>query len=480
MPGAQGVALRRHAPWVVMAMGALLTAMTVDQLAHGKTQLAGLVLLAALTWAALVTPQALIGLVVVLVASVLPPRWGPLSFGGVRSDLAELLAFLAIGAVAVRWVVLRERLPRFAGPLLALVATACAGAVVGMLRRAERGEIIGDLKAWSFYLLPVAMLALLSRTRADRDALERRLTGFVGAVTAFVLVGTALRVQFPEGAPGPVVVTGQLTYSALRLRPAVLPLVALVLMLLLRRALRDGLTPRTGALIAALAVLQVLSFNRSTWVPLALAAGLFLVLRPRPRMPLRTLAQLLVATALVASVSSAASLGLLGGTAAAAMARAQSAATGEAFSERSYHYRVQENRAAREALRGHEVTGIGLGVDYGLVRARATSDGGTDRTQQEYIHNGFLRTWLSTGVAGLLALLALALAVVRAALGAVRTDRTDEAEGGRALAAALFLGSLALSGLFQTTMLSRPAIVAVGFALCFLVTNEDRNAEAQP
>ena len=129
----------------------------------------------------LVAPRAGVVALLVVTVMVLPQRFLPLEMAGFRTDLPELLMIGLFGTWLVLAVVTsgpqvaeRRRLSPspFTGPLLLLAAAAAVGSVVGVVGGATRSDILGTLKTYGFWLLPLP-LAWFVFSRSDLEWLER-------------------------------------------------------------------------------------------------------------------------------------------------------------------------------------------------------------------------------------------------------------------------------------------------------------------
>jgi hypothetical protein len=136
---------------------------------------------------------------VLLCASVMPARLLPLSAGGLRTDLQELLG-LALVAVVLLRVMLgeRHRLPAFTSPLLALVLAATFGAGVAISLGSPRSSWLSQYKSFLLYLVPLAFCLIFDEAR-DRDRLEvwiHRICTYGGILS---LAATAAGIGVPSG-----------------------------------------------------------------------------------------------------------------------------------------------------------------------------------------------------------------------------------------------------------------------------------------
>ena len=408
---------------------------------------------------------------VVIVGSIFHERLLRLSFGTVRSDLGELIAFSILALTVVRWAMGDERLrrPKLAVPFLVFAAASVGGAAYSSYLGFPRSIWLGPFKELLLYLLPLAVVALF-RTNDDLDALERWILRICVAGSAISLISAFTGIGSTNEEQG--VVTLGVTSLANRLRPAILHLLMLGILLLIARCVHSGTTPRRIAGLTLFATSIALSFTRSTWVPMLIAIAVFIVARPGRRVPLRGLRGGITVTVVAAIAFFAASAGVLGADMKAVSARVQSVGNSQVFQENSYQDRANEDTIALNALQGHELLGIGLGRPYGAsVIEHDPITGRTVREPRQFIHNSYLGIWMWTGLLGLVAFALLALGVIRFG---IRTHRLQGYTAVRAFAGACTIVALMFEMSFQTDLF-RPAFVAtLTCAVAFLVSGDGR------
>jgi hypothetical protein len=402
----------------------------------------------------------------ILVGSLLPQRLYPLSIGGVRSDLPELLGLALVGAVVVRAAMgERFRPVAFTGPLLAIVGAAAFGSVVASNNGADHTAWLALLKNFMLFLVPLAF-SWLFVTRDQRDQLETWIHRICTIGGLLVLASAATGRGVPAGET-PEVVTLGVASDALRLRPALLTLTILATLLLAARTSAVGARRSDALRFLVYGAVIAVSFTRSTWVPLSLALLLLALLRPGRRMPLRGLKTTLIVVAVGATAFTLADHGALGSTPKAITLRIQSIGSDKVLDENSYLDRRNETILARQALSQHPVLGVGLGQPYGATRRVYDPVSGRRSLEpRRFIHNSYLGFWLWGGLPGLLALLWVAIRTVTTSVrAAVELPAFD---GGRAVAGGLTVLALGLQASFQTSLTSRPTIATLACALVFL------------
>jgi hypothetical protein len=407
---------------------------------------------------------------VLAAAYLLPNRVLPFSFAGVRSDLVEVAAFALVALAVLPGTARWARARPLGGPALALLGALVFGATVAGFRGAERSTVLGPFKTLALFLLAVPFAALIGDP-AGRETLERWIhrLSCVGAVLTLVVAATGGTLR-GEGVDD--VVTLGVTSSAQRLRPSILSLLFLATVLVVHELALRGVTAGRLARLALYVAVQLVSFNRSSWVPLVIAIVVYAVFRPGARQPGRGLGVTLGVAAVALVTLAAASSGVLGPTASAVSLRVRSVTNPEVFAERSYRLRAQETDKAWAAIREQAVTGVGLGQAYGN-RQRVDTDAPGGRATEEslLLHNSLLKIWLWLGLAGVFAFAWLARRVAQLAGTARRHVLVWE--GSRAGAApAACLGFL-IRSVFQTSLTSRSTILAVVCALVLVAGARD-------
>jgi len=440
-----------------VALAALLAAAS----AAGRAQT--VILLAAGIGAAFVVierPRWALLAILVATGTVLPIRFGPFEVAGVRSDLPEALLILLLVTWVVSATLKGESFPLLAWPVAGLVGAATVGAITALAKGAAFGEVLGAFKTYIFWLLLLPLWVVI-REDGDSDWVERAVIWLAVGASALTLVLAAAGVGAPSGETG--VTTLGVESEATRYRPAVLQIAFLSTFLLAHRAAIRGWTMQRATAFGLLLLVQAISFNRSTWVALGVCLTLFgLLSRGGP--PLRGLTTVLTSGALVVAALGIAASGVLGGSAEALALRANSVLTPSVFEERSQELRNEENEVAVRAIKANPLTGVGLNQRFGQRTSRYSHQVGyaiySDTT---LVHNTYLKLWLETGLAGILALAGLAVALATI----TRRHRRGESQwvASRSLACSMCLLGFALQAIYQTKLYHRPTIVAAACAL---------------
>lgn len=454
----------------------------IRELATGAFVVSGLAAGALLLWAGTPLPLLAFGgacttvllavrpawgavLVLALWGTVLDPAWGSVGVGPLDLSAAELALAAGLGGLTLRHLTGHARAgPSFLGaPVLAFTGAAVFGAAVGVVAGVAAGQVLGALLA----LLALTTFFLLREGFADDPrGLVRALVGVALAGTLLALLDAAVGLGLTAQTRDYVITAGEYQ-EVTRLDPAVLRLLSLVVLVVVARGvLPDRRLPRL-ALLGAFVVLEVLSFTRSTWTPLLLAALVLPALladHARWRVLVGRVTVLAVASAAALAVMGA---GLLGPTGLSAYDRLASTVRPETLQESSLSDRQREVVAAAGSIRQHPVTGIGLTAPYGIMNE--DYDELRDlvvSTPATYIHNTFVGVWLWTGLPGVLATAWLSVRLVRAGR---RVHALRHLPDGRAVAATTVgLGVLAVQSTFQTNLFYPPALVALAAGLALV------------
>jgi hypothetical protein len=451
-----------------------------SSLAAGDPRLALLVLLVLAGSLVLFAPTAA-AVALFAVVSFASPVFGLVRFLGVNLTLAEILATALVGW----WVVtsfLRPAPTGLARPMVAGVSCVVAGGVIGAvvgyagLDGRDREPVTAMTKVLVFYLAWLPLAALV------RERGWRWLEGWVlrialsGCALTLWLAATGALAGAGSARSGRSVLTLDVVSEAQRIRLPVLPFVFVAALIVVRRIVHEAPTAARWAALAVIAVVEAISFNRSTWVPLALTCVAFLVLRPGERQPLRGLRTGLVGGGVAVLVLLAAGAGALGPTAKAATLRLSSVSP-DVVQDDSYRYRQEETAAGLRAIAHSPVVGVGLGTSYGVrdsVYDRTT--GGRTYFDRLFIHNSLVGAWLRFGLLGLIGFVVITwalLSVARAARGSA-----DPVAGGVELVGALSFLGLGVQSLFQTSLFNRPTIVAAGCCLALVAASTNASGRA--
>lgn len=482
MAAIQWVPIRsRQPPTGVVVSAAVLTAVGIARFAAAGSWF--VILFAAGAVVAvpvlLVKPRWAIVALLLISGTLLSSRFGSFDVAGIRSDIPEVVLVGLIAGFILRHAINSEaplpRLPRLAFAPVGLVAAAMVGATVALGRASSFGEVLGPTKTFLFWLLVLPIASEL-RSADDVDWLERVVLTIAIAAAGLVLVLAAVGIGIPSGEVTGITSLG--VYSdATRYRPAALQLIFLASFLLAHRASTSGWSFPRGIGMALLLLVQAISFNRSTWVALAACLTLYALFRPGPRKPVIGLATVLVLVSVAAVSLALAGTGVLGPAAETVALRARSVVDSSVFEERSQQLRNKESAVAIAAIQRSPLLGVGLNQPFG-ARAAYYSQAGGVRLYSDtlLLHNTYLKLWLETGAAGMVALLVLALATLRV----VRTHmRTLPARmGSRSFAAGLCLLGFAMQAVYQTKLYHRPTLIAVSAALGLIVGTESARRAA--
>jgi hypothetical protein len=325
--------------------------------------------------------------------------YDPLAAGLAPVD--GLLA-LAVAAVAVDVGSRREpiRLPGpLALPLAILALAAVAGAVTGLARGASLSDVVFEGRSLAYLvLLPIVAVNAL-RTHAQLVA------GLV-LLAALAVVKAALGLFGFAAGQGRIVDGSAITYYE-----PLANLLMLMAIIAVPAALVLGLGDRLPAWLVlawpVMIVCFVLSFRRSFWIGLALAALLLLAftMSPSGRRMLVPLAALLAA-----GVWALGSVGLE--TQGPIVERVDTLRPSRIAANAEDRYRIDERVNVLAELRSHPIAGLGLAIEWSSAERPLPVEHINGR---RYVHMVSLWHWLKLGVLGLIAYAAvLAVALVMA------------------------------------------------------------------
>ncbi|MCE7005491.1 O-antigen ligase family protein [Kibdelosporangium philippinense] len=407
-------------------------------------------------YAAFRDPRWIAGAFLILGASVFPPKLELVKVGPVTPTVLEVA--LLIGLIAV-WRKPGKSI--FTWPLVIFVAAVAVGSAYGFTGGGEFSEIADSVRA--ILLVPLGFVIVYRAFAGKLPQLVALVAVGAAVASAVELLAAVMDWQRLLVDERTSVITGDDTSEVSRLAAPILPLWGPLLILLVSGAFPAR--PRWRLLLIALPGLahEALSFNRSTWAPLLGLVVLVAVARFGSRGVVK---RLLAAAALGALALGLASGGALGKTGEALAGRVTSVFSGEALVEDSLADRVRENNAALNTLLVHPIVGTGVAVPYG--GEIIWYDELHDRTVVEarpWIHNQYLRIWLWFGVFGLFA---VGLLMVRVASAVVHSWRLGAPGTVPVVASALGLACMALQSIFQTTLIDRPALVAIALTLAVL------------
>lgn len=421
-------------------------------------RLALLVLGGVLVGSVLAVPRAVLLVVLVLAGTIWYAPHVPLSFGGVRTDEVELLCYGLLAWWAVR--LLRGQ----AGPELrqwgraaaVLVLAVLVGAAYGVLSGSDWSRVVANTKTFGLYLLVLPIAALFPGEVGARR-LESWVMRLVIAGSLVVVWASATGVVL-QGRPGTVIDLNDLAMTA-RLRPALMPFLFVATVLLAGRISAAGWSLPRALTAGLFGAVWALTFNRSSWVALAIAIGVLAVVRPGPRRQQSTVATVLVTATVVPVLFLLAGHGTLGPLARSVVTRAQTVTSGSVVTSGSYTDRQREYRDAFHALARSPVLGVGVGGLYGARRSYYDPELRQIRYfDRPFSHNSWLYLYLQLGALGVAGFLLLIGTAASAAITGRHRQEPDQAL--RAAAGLCVLLGLALESLFNPNLLLRPNILA--------------------
>lgn len=457
---------------VLLCVAAAAVAAQLARTTTAGSRLMASAFIAALAGAALLRRPSVGFAVLVITTSTLwyTPRV-PLALGPVRTDEGELLAFALI-ALGMLWVLLggAELEPPYRGGLVLLVAAVAVGAGFALVKGTDSARVVSGIKGFSLYLL-VLPVCLLYRTARQQQALVRLVmtVAVVGsaAVLASVASGRSL-----EGRPGVSVDPSDLA-AVTRVRPALLPLLFLATMIVVGRISSRGARPADVAVLGLFLCVWGVSYNRSSWVALALAGSVLVCIRPGRRILARTLVAVLAVVGSAALLFTLALRGVAGPVPQTVAVRASTIFNDQAIQSNSFDDRELEYRDAGRALSAQPVLGVGVGSSYGARRAYYDPALQVIRYQDRlFSHNSVLYLYLQLGLLGLVAFAALLGEAARRLHARLR--QPDEGAVVAAAAGCTLLGAV-LESLLNPNLLLRPSIVV--FCLCLALVVSPRSAE---
>lgn len=453
--------------WALTGLAMVIAAVAARQATLGQRLIAeallGLVGLALVARYQRVAALALIG----MAATVFLPEFVPLTAGGIRSDVPELLLYALLATTAAQML---TSVPRATiGGLLAagLIAVLAQQSAVGLLHGADRGVVQGQVKA-ALFLLILAPLARLFATSREKALLERAVLWFCTAGSIWILYLLARGLPIPS----PIAIYDFNTLGTIahveRIRSPLLELLTVGTTLVLARIYDERATPVRVIQLLLFTAVWGFSFFRSAWFGLLAGLVVIAVMRQGPRRPLRGL-RITIAISLVVPVLAIASAhGVLGKPAHEVYRRAASVFTPQIRTESSYSDRAQETREALRAVAAHPVLGVGLARPYGAKRVYYDylfkRDAYDDRL---FSHNTYLDLWLHLGLAGIALLLAAVVTLVKKLRTTLRRAVLEDTT--RAVGAAAAIAALGVKALFIPLLLYRPAILAVAVAVVLLL-----------
>ena len=356
---------------------------------------------------------------------LIPPAESFYGVAEVNLTPQDILLLAGLGGVLLRFAIESER-PRFPAPLTAsllLLGIALAGGVA----TAYYADVsIGDLFHRSmtiFYLIGVPLLVV----NVVRDT--RALLAFAGLAAALAVFKGFSGVYTSLSGVGDTVEEGTITY----LNP-VPNLVMLVFVLgvaaaLVRRVKLPGWM-LAGAPLALLAL--ILSYRRSFWIAAAFTLVVVLIVASERR---GRAVMALAAVAVALTLGATQLFGSSDPSGSPLVARAKTISPSGFENKQGDRYRIDERHNVIENIREHPLAGIGIGAAW------TVHDPLAEDHDRRYVHFAFLYYWLSMGLLGVAAYLAVLGSGLWAAVGVWRRHPNAQV---RIAALACFGGILAL------------------------------------
>jgi O-antigen ligase len=334
------------------------------------------------------------GLIEVESSGLIPPFESFYDVVGASLTPQDVLLLLGIAGVLLRFAVDGER-PRLPEPLtipLALLGVAVAGGVVSgyyATPAVSNGELF-HRGLTALYLIGVPLLAV----NVLRDA--RSLKIFAGLAAALAALKGVSGIYTAIGGSGAAVEEETISY----LNPVPNLLMLLFVLGVTAALVRKVRLPTWMYAMAPVAMLAlILSYRRSFWIAAALTIVLVVIIASRRR----GRAVALITAALVAM--SLAAVALVGSSDPSGesplVTRAKTITPGGLGSNRGDRYRIDERKSVIVDISEDPLTGIGIGVPWKVHYPLA------EEHDRRYAHVATLWYWLSMGILGLCAYLAI-------------------------------------------------------------------------
>lgn len=464
---------RPHTVWTVMLYAIPVVMVSIVCVSAGLGSWLPMLGLAGLLVAVVMVIRPAVAVVVMLLS------WGgPVditlltrSIGGLRIGPGEAALGLGLLGVLIARVVRRRVIKsasrsRFAGVVIFYLVAVAFGLVLAQ----RGGDSLGQ--GASVWLTSCSVLAyfVMREVYAERPRrFAETLVLVTGLCCVVVLIATVLNIRWLTGRLIDYVITEGEYSAALRLDPPLLRVLSLTVLM----ATVGGVLSETRwrwlryVLVAAMLVVEALSFTRSTWLPLIIVAIVLpSLISPRYK-PGALVGRTVIAGVLIGVLLAGASFGLFGGTARTVGFRLISTTSSDVFEDTSLRDRYKENAAAWTTIKQHPIMGVGLPRPYGAFTVSDSDPVTGDEIlmPQRFIHNTYLGIWAWLGMPGVLALLATVFAGLRA-FGAVLLSRFVDRRPALACFGGLVV--LAVSSSLQTNLLYQPALFAVASGLAYL------------
>lgn len=454
----------------ICGAGAVASFAVTRSTLQGRAGLAGLAILAVGAAAVLRSPRAAMLVLLALGGTFWLVPLRRISFGGVQTDEVELLGLAVLASWGLGKLLggrSREGQPYAAFALL-LAAAIVIGTVHAVLSEVPRTRVVPVAKTFTLYLLLLPFCSVFASTKAKRD-LGRYIEGLVTFTAIGVLVAVSAGVQL-DGRPGTAINVNDLAQTT-RVRPAVLPLLFLVTMMVVARVSAHGLTAWRAVQLTAFAGVWAVSYNRSSWAALLVAGFVLLVVRPGPRRRRNAMAALLALTLATPLSYGLAQGGRLGAVPQTVAERVTTLFGDDAVTSNSFADRNSEYDDAFRSLSNEPVLGVGVGGTYGARYPYYDPALGVMRFgDRAFSHNSALFLYLQLGLLGVVAFTALSVQAFRFA----RRQAVAMHPGSlTAVAAACALLGAGIESLFNTNLLARPSILAFAVAVTLLAPPVD-------
>ena len=355
-----------------------------------------------------------------------------------------------------------SRMPRFLVP----IALFMVAVLWGLLVATRAGNSLGESFHSALNLTPLLAYFLIREVYAGRSkVLFQDLVIVTGLLSVAILAAIAVNFEPFIGKSPNVIRTRGMEFEALRIDPPLLRTLSGTLLL----ATFAGIprSPRLKmlrwVLVAAMLAVEAYSMTRTTWAPL-LAVWLALPVMARGRAGLRSafLRGTAVMVVLVVGLGVAAT-GSLGTTAQAMAVRAISVTDDDVTQDESLQDRLVEDEMALGHIRNNPLGGIGFPRPYGAFQYEYDVDQDLTRyIDKLFIHQTYLGLWMWFGILGVLSVLVLAAYIGRAYWLIWNMRYRDASAPVAALGGVIVL---AVSSMFQTNLLYRPAYFALAIGL---------------
>lgn len=355
--------------------------------------------------------------------------------------------------------------PRFLVP----IALFFVAVLWGLLVATRAGNSVGESFHSALNLTPLLAYFLIREVYAGRSkVLFQDLVVVTGLLSLAILAAIAVNFEPFIGKSPNVIRTRGMEFEALRIDPPLLRTLSGTLLLATFAGIPRSPQLKTlrWILVAAMLAVEAYSMTRTTWAPL-LAVWLALPVMARGTAGLRSafLRGTAVMVVLVVGLG-VASTGSLGSTAQAMAVRAISVTDDNVTQDESLQDRLVEDEMALGHIRDNPLGGIGFPRPYGAYQYEYDVDQDLTRyIDKLFIHQTYLGLWMWFGILGVIAVVVLVGYLARA-YWLVWHMRYRDASAPVAALGGLIV--LAVSSMFQTNLLYRPAYFALAIGLACL------------